>query len=116
MEIPSDLTMNSLIWLTSPRPDDEGWTARIIEDVETICRANGAPFQVYTVPSRALLEDAFDKVADAARQGCRPILHIDMHGSIKHGLEIADSKEFMSWPALTESCAGSTWPPAITRA
>jgi hypothetical protein len=38
MEIPSDLTMNSLIWLTSPRPDDEGWTARIIEDVETICR------------------------------------------------------------------------------
>jgi hypothetical protein len=28
MEIRSGLTMNSLIWLTSPRPDDEGWTAR----------------------------------------------------------------------------------------
>lgn len=29
MEIPSGLTLNSLIWLTAPRPDDEGWTARI---------------------------------------------------------------------------------------
>jgi hypothetical protein len=106
MEIPSGLTMNSLIWLTSPRPDDEGWTARIIEDVDTICRANGVPFQVYTVPSRALLEDTFDKIADAARQGCRPVLHIDMHGSIEHGLEIAGSKEFMSWPALAGKLRG----------
>ena len=106
MEIPSGLTMNSLIWLTSPRPDDEGWTARIIEDVETICRANGVPFQVYTVPSRALLEDAFDKIADAARQGCRPFLQIDMHGSIELGLEIAGSKEFMSWPAFAGKLRG----------
>src|SRR6266404_4985326 len=106
MEIPSGLTMNSLIWLTSARPDDEGWTARIIEDVETICRANGVPFQVYTVPSRALLEDAFDKIADAARQGCRPLLDIDMHGSIEHGLEIADSEESMSWPALAGKLRG----------
>jgi hypothetical protein len=48
----------------------------------------------------------FDKIADAARQGCRPLLHIDMHGSIEHGLEIADSKEFMSWPALAGKLRG----------
>jgi hypothetical protein len=29
-----------------------------------------------------------------------------MHGSIEHGLEIADSKEFMSWPALAGKLRG----------
>src|SRR5205085_9690398 len=61
-----------------------------------VCACQVIPFQVYTVPSQALLEDAFDKIADAARQGCRPLLHIDMHGSIERGLEIAASMEFLS--------------------
>jgi hypothetical protein len=100
MEIDGGLRMDSLVWLSSPRPGEEGWTGRIHEDVESACTQVGLLMQTYAVPSKALFLDALDKIAEMARDGRKPFLHLDMHGSVEKGVEIAASKEFVPWSLL----------------
>ena len=102
MKINAGLRVNSLFWISSLRPGEEGPTRRIVEDLKAECRRIGLPFQLYEPRSVPLLLDALEKIADAARQGMRPIIHLDMHGSAAKGLEIAAAKESASWPAVVE--------------
>jgi hypothetical protein len=55
--------MDSLVWLSSPRPGEEGWTGRIHEDVESAFAQVGLLMQTYAAPSKALFLDALDKIA-----------------------------------------------------
>jgi hypothetical protein len=100
MDIDGGLRFDLLVWLTSPRPGEEGWTGRIYEDVESACMQVGLQMQRYEVPSRAKFLDALDQIAEAARQGRRPFLHFDMHGSVEKGVEIAATKEHVPWSLL----------------
>lgn len=102
MKIDSGFIMNSVFWLSSARPGEQGWITRIIDDVSVACCSNGFPYQTYEVPSKAALLDALDKIEAAAVQGCRPLLYLDMHGSAIKGVEIAASGEYVSWATLVE--------------
>ncbi len=102
MKIDSGFFMNSVFWLSSARPGEQGWITRIIDDVSVACCSNGMPYQTYEVPSKAALLDALDKIEAAALQGCRPLLYLDMHGSAEKGVEIAASGEYVSWATLVE--------------
>ncbi len=100
MNIDGDLRFDLLVWLTSPRPGEEGWTGRIYEDVESACMQVGLQMRRYEVPSKTMILEALDQIAEAARQGRKPFLHFDMHGSVEKGVEIAASKEYVPWSLL----------------
>src|SRR5438105_2235595 len=102
MRFETGFTMNSVFWLTSPRSGEEGWIDCIIDDVSVACIAAGTRFKSYTVPNSAALLDALDRIEAAAHQGWRPLLYLDMHGSIAEGVEIAGSGESVSWPVIVQ--------------
>jgi hypothetical protein len=56
---------NSVIWLTSPRSDEVSMVESMIDDVAAVCTSKSMPFQHYSVPSAALLLDAFAKIEQA---------------------------------------------------
>jgi len=102
MDFVSGADVSSLLWISSIRSGEEGWTGRITEDLSAYCRSIELPFIRYDVPNRALLEDALEKIAQTARHGARPFLHFDMHGSKQKGLEIAASKEYVPWKPVVK--------------
>jgi hypothetical protein len=91
MEIDGGLRMDSLVWLSSPRPGEKGWTGRLHEDVESACAQVGLLMQTYAAPSKALFLDPLDKIAKMARDGRKPFLHLDMHGSVEKGVDSLQS-------------------------
>ncbi|MBR0896809.1 hypothetical protein JQ616_17755 [Bradyrhizobium tropiciagri] len=97
MDIDGGARFDLLVWLASPRPGEEGWTGRIFDDVESACVQVGLQIERYQAPSKAMLLDALDRIAGLARQGRKPFLHLDMHGSEQEGIEIAASNEHVPW-------------------
>src|SRR5712664_3228634 len=102
MKIDSGFVMNSVFWLSSARPGEQGWITRIIDDVSVACCSNGFPYQTYEAPAKAALLDALERIEAAAAQGCRPLLYLDMHGSAEKGVESAASGEYVSWATMVE--------------
>jgi hypothetical protein len=99
LEFTTGFGVNSLIWITSLSPDEMGTTRRIVEDLQPFFKGKGLDFLYYPVPSAADLYEKLDGLAERARLGARPMLHLDMHGS-KDGLAIAATREIATWKSL----------------
>jgi hypothetical protein len=96
------VNVDAVIWLTSPRPDEVQDVEQMIDDAQTACLAANFHFQHYEVKSAADLLDALGKIEAEAKNGYKPFLYLDMHGSATHGLHIAATNESVSWPVLVE--------------
>jgi hypothetical protein len=103
LEIQSGLVFNSIFWLTSPRPDEVRMVETMMDDVSVICKARGIPFQRYVVPTADQLIRALTEIEDAAREGCRPLIYLDMHGSPTEGVEIAVTNEMVAWDKVVDA-------------
>ncbi|MGY4169905.1 hypothetical protein [Bradyrhizobium sp. USDA 4529] len=103
LEVQSGLVFNSIFWLTSPQPDEVGMVQSMIDDVSVICQAKGIPFQSYVVPNGDQLIRALAEIEEAARQGCRPLIYLDMHGSPTEGVEIAATNELVAWDTVVNA-------------
>lgn len=99
LDITSGFSLNSLFWLTSLSPDQQGLTRRIVDDLSPFFQQIGLPFLFHSVKSAAELYKTLDVIADHARKGGRPMLHFDMHGS-KKGLMVADTQEIAPWAVV----------------
>jgi hypothetical protein len=86
LEIQSGLVFTSIFWLTSPRPDEVHMVETMMDDVSVICKTKGIPFQSYVVPTGDQLIRSLAEIESAARNGCRPLIYLDMHGSPTDGL------------------------------
>ena len=96
LEIQSGLVFNSIFWLTSPRPDEVRMVESMMDDVSVICNAKGIPIQSYVVPTDDQLIRALAEIESAARESCRPLIYLDMHGSPTEGVEIAATNEMVA--------------------
>lgn len=103
MQIETGCVMNSIFWLSSPRPDEVNMVEVMMDDVSTICVLHGIPFTKHIVQSRADLINVLDKIAEAARQGCRPLVYLDMHGDAVLGVEVAASGEVVPWDSVVSA-------------
>jgi hypothetical protein len=63
-------------------------------------RARGPAGPPYKAPKKSLFLRALDEIAEAARNSSKPFLHLDMHGSVEKGIEIAASSEFVPLSVL----------------
>ena len=69
LNVTSGFVLNSVFWLTSPRPDEVRMVDEMMDDISVVCQSAGMPFQRYVVPSAAMLIDAFEEIEQAALQG-----------------------------------------------
>ncbi|WP_024520991.1 hypothetical protein [Bradyrhizobium sp. Tv2a-2] len=102
-ELESGLIFNSIFWLTAPRPSELGMVEGMMDDVSVICQAKGIPFQKYVVPSGDDLIRELAEIEAAARNGLKPLIYLDMHGSAIDGVEIAATNEMVSWERVVDS-------------
>jgi hypothetical protein len=96
LEFNSGFGANSLIWVSSLSPEQQGPTRRIVEDIRPWSAQIGLPFIRYDPKSAGELYQLLDGIAQRAREGAKPMLHFDMHGS-KHGLQLAGTLEIAPW-------------------
>ncbi|MCP9308690.1 hypothetical protein [Zymomonas mobilis] len=88
---------DSLYWLSSLSPKEEGLSRRCTEDIFPLFPSK----KFYKIENKIDFEDAFSCIEENINKGKKPLLHIDMHGSEESGLSSYTGEEF-SWD-LVES-------------
>jgi hypothetical protein len=102
LHLSSGLTVNSLIWISSLEPNERGTTDRVHDDLQPYFVSIGLPFHSVEPKSTSELLAALDAITKRAKDGLRPMIHFDTHGSKRDGLYIAASHEFVSWQRLVD--------------
>lgn len=97
MTISENLRVNSIVWIHSLNENEMGPTRRIIEDLGILQVDGGFPIREQPVKNREEFSEIMHELHQEARNGFRPILHIDMHGTKTEGLYFAPSNEVMTW-------------------
>lgn len=102
IQIPSSFSNNAIILISSPRKNELNVGRRLHEDLTTL-RAEVQDFHLehHYVSTRHDLIEILRDIARKSKKGLRPIIHFDMHGDQRRGLEINPSREFASWLELT---------------
>ncbi len=96
-------TANTVVWFTSLRQGEQGVTRRILEELLPLLAAHGIRHEIVEPASTGELLAALDDLAARVRRdGIRPILHFDMHGSAADGLRIVASGENVPWPVVAQ--------------
>ncbi len=103
MQINSDFSFNTVIWISSILPpEDQGPSSRMIDEMNSIKNRLDFNFETVKVSSVAELECIFVDIAHRAeKKELHPILNFDMHGNKELGLLIRDN-EYFSWQSLVD--------------
>lgn len=101
LEFSSGFSVKSVFWLSALRETEKEYCGRIVDDLRIVLDSSGVPFQAYDAVSPWHFECALKTIAESAKKdGMRPILHLDMHGSKEDGLEIGATGECVPWPKV----------------
>ena len=95
--ISEKLSINSIVWIHSLPEAELGPSRRILEDLEGLATSGGFPLHVFSASDRSGLSNIFANVTKMAREGLRPLLHVDCHGSPSRGLSLSPSGEQIGW-------------------
>lgn len=97
-------TVNTIVWLRSLPEDELGPSRRMVEDIEAYAeREGGFNFDEVVVGSGQEMLAALAALAVRCREGIRPILHFDCHGSEEAGLLLAPSGDCIGWKELASA-------------
>jgi hypothetical protein len=80
-EFTSIVHVNSLVWITSLGPGEEGVTNRIHDDLIPYLSLENIAFRPSEPKTAAEFLQTLNSIAVAAADGMKPILHLDTHGS-----------------------------------
>jgi hypothetical protein len=98
IHVDSKFEVNTIIWLRSLPDDELGPSRRMVEDIEALAKRGGPyRFEEVVVGSPAEMVAALAALAVRCREGLRPILHFDCHGSDELGLLLAPSGDYLGW-------------------
>jgi hypothetical protein len=98
----TEVGVNSLVWITSLREEEQGVTNRILEDLEPHLACLKIGFTRFEPESREHLYHFLDTLRQSAEGTFRPIIHLDVHGDAANGLGIVASGEAAPWADLVE--------------
>jgi hypothetical protein len=94
------IACNSVVWISS-LPASEQLRAKFYEeDVAAVLAAQSVPLHFFVVEDANQFVTIFERIKELIVDGCRPIIHLDLHGSKNSGLMIEPSQEFISWKML----------------
>lgn len=93
---------NSLYWVMSLAPEDQGISRRIREDIEPLLTALGIRLFIHEPESAEDFMRALGDIEASALSGAVPLVHLDAHGDEESGFGIAATGEFIPWLTLAE--------------
>lgn len=97
----SSFSNNSIILISSSRAGEENVGRRLAEDLGQLRIAlHDFHFEHHNVSSRQDFVELMRNISRQAKKGLRPIIHFDMHGDQRRGLELNPSRDFAAWPEL----------------
>lgn len=102
LSISETLDVNAIVWLHSLPQIEMGPSNRILEDLETLAGVDGFKVIRREVPDRKALITVMAELAEQARAGLRPILHLDAHGTAEEGLLLAPSADRIRWNVMID--------------
>jgi hypothetical protein len=102
LTIQSDARVNSLFWIKSLAPSEEGFTRRVLDDLEPFLASLGVPFVPFNPQTTSDLLAVLDEIAAMAEAGARPMIQFDTHGNKEAGLYLIPSQEFVGWDLLAD--------------
>jgi hypothetical protein len=102
LHLSAALNVNSLIWISSLEPNEQGTTHRVHDDLQPYFLSIGLPFKSVEPKTANQLLTCLEAIERRAKAGLRPIIHFDTHGSAEQGLYIAGSGEFVPWTRLVD--------------
>jgi len=104
LEIPTEITYNAIFVISSLAAHQKGTTKRLLEDLEDYAKTH----DIFLFGAEPQSADDFraqiSGIITRMPPGIGALLHLDMHGSVKDGMHIAASNEFISWAELSRLC------------
>ena len=89
--------------ISALKQEELGPSRRLAENLLYLSNDNELfTFKHFTVNSLAELKKLLVEIKYHVKNGMKPIMHFDMHGNEKSGLEISPTKEMISWTELTD--------------
>ena len=98
--IKTETEVNRLVWITSLRPQETGTTKRVLEDLVPMMEKQEIHVDQFEPESANALLEYISMLTLHAKQGFRPIIHLDLHGSQQSGFIIANSNETVPWSQI----------------
>jgi hypothetical protein len=102
LHIVDTLYVNRIIWIRSLIESELGPSLRMSEDLAMLAVNGGIEIEEVSIEEREALLELFETLADRAKQGLRPLLHFDCHGSAEEGLLLANG-ERLDWDTLADA-------------
>jgi hypothetical protein len=102
MQFTSVTKVNSVYWLTSIPSNEAGVTRRILEDLEPFWAVSTLGLVAVDIESAEHFFEVLDEIAVRSKSGLRPLIHLDLHGSTEHGLQISATAENIAWDKLAD--------------
>lgn len=103
LTVQAGVTVNAVVWIMSLKNDGERQsTDQVLAFLEPFLQAIKIPFLKFEPQSAAELLKVTRLLEVWARDGLRPIIHLDTHGDHTDGLYIAASKEDIPWRELAD--------------
>lgn len=104
MQVNTSFVCNGIVLISSPRLGEEGTSRRIAEDLNLLAISlSNFEFSHVWIKSARQLIDFLQSLELKIKNGFRPILHFDVHGSKEYGLEIGITGEFVGWDTITDN-------------
>jgi len=100
LQLNTAFAVNSVVWLCGMPEAERGPTRRMVEDLQGVGRLP-VPVRRYDLGGPGDLLDAISALCQVARDGARPVLHLDMHGDKKLGLQVING--FVDWETLGQA-------------
>lgn len=102
LAIKCGLDVNALVYIRTQCIELQGPTHRILEDLKPLLKSVNIEFFEVAVNSGGEICRVFDEILyHAQKNGMKPIIHFDMHGSLE-GLEVSGDHEILSWVVIAQ--------------
>ena len=103
MQLNTEFACNSVVWISSLAPNDEGPTRRMVAEMTGHAQALGFAFEHIAVSGRAELSHLLAGLASRTEhRHMRPLVHLDTHGNKDDGLFIEGENVFVAWDDLAQ--------------
>lgn len=84
--------------------EERGPRNRLVEDLAPLCADQNVGFGTQTAKTPEELLGILRALRTRAREGWKPILHLEMHGCNKRGLQLLPSGRFLPWDQFAGAC------------
>jgi hypothetical protein len=102
LRLPSIVDISAVVWICALPENEKRPTERVHDDLHPYLLSKNIPFRSCEPRSASEFVDVLRKLEVEARNGLRPIIVIDAHGTDGRGIVFQETREIVDWKLLVE--------------